>query len=104
MSELQVAVHSLCPGPVATNIAREAPGFLKPIVGPMMRLLFRSPTKAAEPVIYLACARAIEGRTGMYLHMMQEKPASDEARNPENGRRLWELSAELLIASGRAGS
>ena len=30
--EMQVAVNSLCPGPVNSNIAREAPAFLKPLL------------------------------------------------------------------------
>jgi NAD(P)-dependent dehydrogenase (short-subunit alcohol dehydrogenase family) len=94
--EPTVSVHSLCPGPVASGIAREAPAALKPILGPVMKLLFRSPTAAAEPVTYLACSRRIEGRTGLYLHMMREKPVSAEASCPENGARLWQLSDALL--------
>jgi NAD(P)-dependent dehydrogenase (short-subunit alcohol dehydrogenase family) len=94
--ETRVAVHALCPGPINSNIAREAPAIVKPLLGPVMRLFFRAPAAAAEPVVYLACAREIEGRTGLYLHMMRDKAASDQARDAENGRRLWEASAALL--------
>jgi NAD(P)-dependent dehydrogenase (short-subunit alcohol dehydrogenase family) len=93
---LRVGVHSLCPGPIASNIAHEAPRFLKPLVGPLMKLVFPSPMKAAEPVVYLACCEAIEDRSGVYLHMMQEKLASEAARDPDNGRRLWDESAGMI--------
>lgn len=94
--DVVVGVNALCPGPVASNIAREAPAWLKPIVPPLLKLMFRSPEKAAEPVVLLACGRAMEGRNGVYLHMMREKSVSELANRPENGRRLWERSAELL--------
>ncbi len=92
---VEVAVHSLCPGAVATNIAREAPPWLKPIVAPMMRCFFRSPELAAAPVVYLTAATALEGETGVYMHMMKRKPASPSALDPEAGRLLWEKSAAL---------
>ena len=94
--EATVSVHTLCPGPVASGIAREAPAALKPVLGPLMKIFFRSPEAAAEPVTYLACARSIEGMTGLYLHMMREKPMSADASCPENGARIWEHSDRLL--------
>ena len=91
-----VGVHSLCPGPVASDIAREAPGWVKPILGPIMRAAFRAPDKAAEPVMLLAGGEAMAGRTGVYLHIMREKTVSDLAADPENGRLLWEKSGEII--------
>ena len=95
--ETQIAVHSLCPGPVASDLAREAPGWAKPILGPVMSLLFRAPDKAAEPVLLLAASKDMAGRNGVYLHMMREKQVSELAADPENGKMLWEKS-EALIA------
>ena len=95
-NEVRVAVHSLCPGPIASNIARESPAYLKPILNPIMKAFFRSPEKAAEPVIYLACAEPMGERSGVYLHMMREKETSTEAQDQNNGRLLWDKSAELL--------
>lgn len=94
--EVRVAVHALCPGPIASNIAREAPGYLKPILGPIMRWLFRSPEQAAEPVIFLACDPSMGKRTGVYLHMMREKAMSPLASDPVNGSQLWQRSIALL--------
>lgn len=93
---IAVGVHSLCPGPIASNIARESPAFIKPILAPIMKWFFRSPDAAAEPVIYLACAPALADRSGVYLHMMREKSASGEALDPDNGRQLWTLSESVI--------
>jgi NAD(P)-dependent dehydrogenase (short-subunit alcohol dehydrogenase family) len=90
------AVDALCPGPVASNIARESPALLKPVIDFVFRLFFRSPKQAAEPVVYLACSPDMEDRTGIYLHMMREKAASVEATDPSKGALLWEKSATLL--------
>ena len=97
---VDVAVHSMCPGGVATNIAREAPMLVKPLVGPVLRVLFQSPEKAIRPVIYLCCAQEADAETGTYLHLMRRKPLSPSASDPVNGTRLWEAS-EALVAESR---
>jgi hypothetical protein len=81
---------------LASNIAREAPPWLKPVVGPIIRWLFAPSERAVEPVLLLAAGRAVEGRTGVYLHMMREKTVSSLAADPDNGRRLWEASGALI--------
>ena len=98
--QVEVAVHAMCPGGVATNIAREAPPLLKPVLGVVMRRMFQSPEQAIGPVIYLCCAEEPGSATGMYLHMMQRKSASPAAADPEIGARLWEAS-EPLVAKSR---
>ncbi len=90
------AVHALCPGPVNSNMAREAPWFLKPLVLPIMRGFFLSPEKAAEAVLYLACSEDAGARTGIYLHMMREKAVAPLAEDESNGRHLIERSDALL--------
>ena len=95
-NDISVAVHSLCPGAVATNIAREAPSYLQFLVKPIMRLLFRRPEAAIDPIIYLACTAEAGSRTGMYLHVMEEKSVSPHAADESNGRVLWERSDEMI--------
>ena len=90
------AVHALCPGPVNSGIAREAPAFLKPLVSLVMRRFFLSPEQAAEAVVHLACAEEAGARTGLYLHMMREKPVSPLAEDANNGERLMRASDFLL--------
>ena len=98
--DVEVAVHSMCPGGVATNIAREAPPLMKPVLNAVFRRLFQSPEQAIGPVIYLCCAEEAGKATGLYLHLMQRKPVSDAAADPENGSRLWEAS-EAMVGKSR---
>lgn len=92
----QVSVHSLCPGPVNTRIAREAPTLVQPLLKLTFGIFFRSPKKAAEPILYLAGSPEIEGSTGKYLHIMSPKDPAEEAMDSENGRLLWEATESLL--------
>jgi NAD(P)-dependent dehydrogenase (short-subunit alcohol dehydrogenase family) len=92
----RVGVHALCPGPVASNLAREAPAWVKPVLDPIMKWMFASPEVAAEPVVYLACASALADRTGVYLHKMAEVAPAEAALDPDSGARLWALNQILL--------
>ncbi len=97
--ETEVAVHSMCPGGVATNLSRGTPLILKPIVNPLLRHFFQSPQEATGPVIYLCCAEEAGTQTGIYLHLMQRKSMSPQAADEENGARLWEASKPLVAGS-----
>jgi NAD(P)-dependent dehydrogenase (short-subunit alcohol dehydrogenase family) len=92
-----VAVHSLCPGPVASGITRDAPAFLVPVVQAGMRALFASPEIAARAVIYLAAAPELGGDTGWYLHMLRRKEAAPSATDPALGAALY-ARGELILA------
>jgi NAD(P)-dependent dehydrogenase (short-subunit alcohol dehydrogenase family) len=95
-----IAVHGLCPGPVNSKIAREAPWFAKWLVAALFSLFFKDPAKACEPVIYLACARSLHDRTGVYLHLMEEKPLQAETADAKNAQKLWQASRCLLEKLG----
>ena len=97
---VEVAVHAMCPGGVATNIARDAPALLKPVVNAVLERFFQSPEEAVEPIVYLCCAEEAGSSTGMYLHMMHRKRVSPGASAPDNGARLWRAS-EALVADSR---
>jgi NAD(P)-dependent dehydrogenase (short-subunit alcohol dehydrogenase family) len=92
---VRCSVFALCPGPVNTNIAREAPGIFQPILKLVFRIFFRSPEKASEPVIYLATSPEMEGKPLDYLFLMSRKEMDPKATDPANGQRLWEISEKL---------
>jgi len=94
--EVHCSVFALCPGPVNSNIAREAPRIFQPLLKLVFAIFFRSPKKACRPVIYLAASKDMEGLSGQYMFLMQHKDMDEKAVDPENGRRLWELSEKLL--------
>jgi NAD(P)-dependent dehydrogenase (short-subunit alcohol dehydrogenase family) len=92
------SVFALCPGPVNSNIAREAPKWVQPPMKLVFKLFFSSPEKAAEPVVYLATSKDVEGKATDYLFLMSRKEIDEKATDPENGRRLWEATEELLAS------
>jgi NAD(P)-dependent dehydrogenase (short-subunit alcohol dehydrogenase family) len=94
--KVDVAVHTLCPGPVNSNIAREAPTWAKPLVNVTFSLFFTDPVKAAEPVIYLAVSKDLNNKTDKYMHLMSLKEPDERTGDESSGRRLWERSSELI--------
>ncbi|HEY3445728.1 MAG TPA: SDR family NAD(P)-dependent oxidoreductase [Myxococcales bacterium] len=91
-----VAVHSLCPGPVNSKIAREVPEIFKPLLDPVMGTFFRAPEEAADPVLYLGLAPDLAGDTGWYLHLMRRKTSSPASLDPANGQKLWAEGSQRL--------
>jgi NAD(P)-dependent dehydrogenase (short-subunit alcohol dehydrogenase family) len=94
---VQCPVLALCPGPVNSNIAREAPALFQPLLRAVFSLFFSSPEKASQPVVYLAAAEEMEGKPMEYLFMMNRKAMDAKATDPENGKRLWDLTEQLYI-------
>jgi len=91
------SVFALCPGPVNSNIAREAPAIVQPIMKLVFKMFFSSPEKAAEPVVYLVASKELEGKPKDYLFLMSRKEVDEKAADSENGKRLWQLTKDLLI-------
>jgi NAD(P)-dependent dehydrogenase (short-subunit alcohol dehydrogenase family) len=91
-----VCVHALCPGAINSNMAREAPAWLKPILKPVMALFFQSPEKASVPVDYLVGADEMGAKTGEYMHMLRMRDTSEPSMDPDKGALLWRKTEELL--------
>jgi NAD(P)-dependent dehydrogenase (short-subunit alcohol dehydrogenase family) len=95
-----VCVHALCPGAVNSNMAREAPVWLKPVLKPVMAMFFQSPDKASIPVDYLVCSEEMGKQTGVYMHMMRVKDPSEASMDAANGVLLWNKTEALLREHG----
>ena len=96
--KLTCSVFALCPGPVNSNIGREAPRIFQPLMKLIFAIFFRSPARAAIPVVYLAASPDLENEPFDYLFLMSRKEADEKALDPGNGEKLWQLS-ELLVTS-----
>jgi len=91
-----VCVHALCPGAINSNMAREAPTWLTPVLKPVMALFFQSPEKASIPVDYLVASHEMGTKTGEYMHMLRIKESSEPSMDPEKGALLWSKTEEIL--------
>jgi NAD(P)-dependent dehydrogenase (short-subunit alcohol dehydrogenase family) len=89
---INIGVNVICPGPVHSNIIKEAPLPLRMVLGAIFRIIFRSPAKAALPVVYMAISADYEEKTNEYLHMFNRKMMDPKVYLPEEGMKLWEES------------
>jgi len=94
------SVFALCPGPINSNIAREAPVIFKPLLKLVFTILFRSPRKAVQPVLYFACSPEVTGKSIDYLFLMSRKEMDPKATDTQNGEKLWQYSEDLLATHG----
>lgn len=92
---VNVGVNVICPGPVHSGIIKEAPLLLRMILGAIFKVIFRSPKKAALPVVYMSISPDYEGRTNEYQHMFKPKKMDEKIYEEKEGKKLWERSYEL---------
>lgn len=97
---LNYSVLALCPGPINSNIAREAPVIFKPLLKLVFKIFFRSPEVAVKPVVYFAVSPEVKDRAIDYLFLMGRKEMDEKAMDAANGKKLWELSEALLKEHG----
>jgi len=91
-----IGVFALGPGAVATDIAREAPRWMRLLLDPAMKLLFQAPLVAAEPAAWLCCAAELDGQTQRYFHMHAAKQPAAWASDPANAEALRAAARALL--------
>lgn len=92
----RLSINAICPGPVHSNIVKEAPWLLRMTLKGIFRIVFKSPAKAARPVVYMALSPDYEGKTNEYLHMFNPKKMDPKVYEVPEGEKLWTASMELL--------
>ncbi len=97
----RVTITSLKLGVVKTNIRREFPRWMQWLVPLVLDpLLGQTPQEAAESALRLLLAEDLEGATGVLfskIKTLKQVMSTARVRNPEEGRRLWELSERLTM-------
>ncbi len=92
----RLSINVICPGPVSSNIVKEAPWLLRMTLKGIFRIVFKSPEKAARPVVYMALSPDYEGKTNEYLHMFNPKKMDPKVYEVQEGEKLWTRSLDLL--------
>ena len=92
----RLSINVICPGPVSSNIVKEAPWLLRMTLKGIFRIVFKSPKKAARPVVYMALSPDYEGRSNEYLHMFNPKKMDPKVYEVQEGEKLWTRSLDLL--------
>ena len=94
-NNIDVPVHVICPGPVNTNIVKEAPWLLRNILRGIFFVIFKSPETAAKPVVYMSISDDYAGITNEYLHMFNKKKMDPKIYEEGEGVKLWNESHKL---------
>ena len=102
-----IEVVDVCPGPVASDIARAAPWPINNIVAWGMRHTFQTPERAALPVVKLALQGAAgfheafepsdtSGAAAVHFHMSERRAALAEAADIGSGEWIWSMTDSVL--------
>ena len=90
-----ITVNCLHPGFVATNFGHNNGGFIGPVLKIAQRIFAINPEEGAETSIFLCSSPEVKGVTGKYFFKCKPKTSSQESRNKDTGKRLWQISADL---------
>ena len=90
-----VSFNVICPGPVNTNIVREAPLIVRLILKGIFSIFFQSADKASKAVTYMSVSKDFENTTAEYLHMFNPKKMDYKVYLPEEGEKLWDHSKRV---------
>jgi NAD(P)-dependent dehydrogenase (short-subunit alcohol dehydrogenase family) len=89
-------VFDMCPGPVASDIARSAPWPIGDLVVWLMALTFQEIEEAALPVLRLAISPEYSGSTSLHFHMAEERPARHDATDIIFGEQIYHKTLALI--------
>jgi NAD(P)-dependent dehydrogenase (short-subunit alcohol dehydrogenase family) len=93
---IKLSINMICPGPVHSNIVKEAPWLLRMTLKGIFWIIFKSPAKAARAVVYMALSPDYDGTTNEYLHMFNPKKMDPKVYEVAEGEKLWKHSMDLL--------
>ena len=90
-----ITVNCLHPGFVATNFGHNNGGFVGPVLKIAQRISAINPEEGAETSIFLCSSPEVKGVSGKYFFKCKPKTSSQESRNKDTGKRLWQISSDL---------
>jgi len=90
-----ITVNCLHPGFVATNFGHNNGGFFGPVLKIAQRISAIDPEEGAKTSIFLCSAPEVKGVSGKYFYKCQPKTSSQESRNMDTGKRLWQISSDI---------
>jgi NAD(P)-dependent dehydrogenase (short-subunit alcohol dehydrogenase family) len=89
-----ITTYSLHPGTIATDIWRNVPSVIFPLLKWAMRM--KTVEEGAQTTVYCATSNACATENGLYYTDSKVKTPSRLARDPALADELWKKSAELV--------
>ena len=88
-----VTANALHPGFVATRFGDNSGGLMRTVLKVAKPIGAISPEEGARTIIYLASSPDVADVTGAYFYECKPATPTAEARNDEDARKLWDISA-----------
>jgi NAD(P)-dependent dehydrogenase (short-subunit alcohol dehydrogenase family) len=90
----RLTINAVHPGDVHTNAARNTNLLIRGLYRIVAPLLFLTPEKGADTVLWAATAPELAGVTGKYFHRRKEERSSPLSHDAELARRVWRETEE----------
>jgi NAD(P)-dependent dehydrogenase (short-subunit alcohol dehydrogenase family) len=90
-----VTANALHPGFVATRFGDNSGGLMRTVLKVAKPIGAISPEEGAQTIVYLASSPAVENVSGVYFYECKSATPTAEARNDEDAKRLWDISAQI---------
>jgi NAD(P)-dependent dehydrogenase (short-subunit alcohol dehydrogenase family) len=90
-----VTANALHPGFVATRFGDNSGGLMRTVLKVAKPIGAISPEEGAQTIIYLASAPQVNNVSGEYFYECKPATPTAEARNDQDAKRLWEISATI---------
>jgi len=87
-----VSTYAVNPGFVRTELLKT----ISPAARLASKVAGKSPDEGAKTALYVALSPDVEKQTGKYWSDCAEHHSSDESRNEEIAKKLWDVSAQLV--------
>ncbi|KAH8277835.1 hypothetical protein KR018_008507, partial [Drosophila ironensis] len=87
-----VAVNSLHPGTIKTEILRNLSAPMKFLLKPVIWTFFKTPKSGAQTTLYAALDPDLKGVSGMYFSDCKPKDVASAAKDDKTAKFLWEES------------
>lgn len=94
LKDRNVAVNSIMPGVIISEILRSFPYPIKQIG----KLVSKTTIEGAKPIVWLAISDELNGITGKYYDEFKIGNLSKEAANMEKALKFWELSEKMIVS------
>ncbi|GAB2605211.1 SDR family oxidoreductase [Kribbella endophytica] len=98
-----VTANAVHPGLVSTSFGASDPGRAQRLLVPILRPFMKSPAHGAATSIHTASAPQIEQMSGRYYANSKATRSSRRSYDETVAARLWEVSADLVGLTARAG-
>ena len=90
-----VTANSLHPGFVATRFGDQSGGVMQRLVSIAKPVGAISPEEGAKTIVYLASSPDVAAVSGEYFYQCKIAQPAAEARNDNDAKRLWDISANI---------